>query len=106
MTKSIRSFKENIRYFFFKYTLIPIFILLILFSIFIILVTKINIIINSKQAGKSISIEVNNVYTNYFNEINRMSSSTNVINYISTRLNSNLVYDEYDLLMLKKYTVY
>ena len=72
--KNIRSFKESIRYFFFKYALIPIFILFILFSIFIVIITRINIIINSKQAGKNINTQVSEVYNNYSNELDRLSS--------------------------------
>jgi len=95
MNKNIRSFKESIRYFFFRYALIPIFILFILFSIFIVLITKMNIIINSKQAGKNINNQISEVYSNYSKELDRMSSSTNVTNFIDSRLHSNLVYDEY-----------
>lgn len=95
MSENIKSFKESIRHFFFKYTLIPIFILLILFSVFIFLITKINIVINSNQAGKNISNEINTVYNNYYNETITMATSPHVIDYITKRKNSNLVFDEY-----------
>lgn len=95
MVTSSMSFKESIKYFFFKYALITILIILILFSFFIVMLTRLNIIINTKQAGNKINSELTEVYENYYNEIERLASSENVINYINKRSDLNLVYDEF-----------
>ncbi|WP_207656910.1 hypothetical protein, partial [Clostridium sp. 2-1] len=58
-------------------------------------ITKINIIINTKQAGDNISQKISEVYKNYYEQINMMASSENVINYINTHSNTNLIYDDY-----------
>jgi two-component system, sensor histidine kinase YesM len=95
MSKRIRNFKESIRYFFLKYAVIPIILIFALFFIFIIFALKIYIINNTKQASSNISTSLEQVYKNYYNEVNRMSKSDSLINLIDTRLHSNLVYDEF-----------
>ncbi|MBN7573522.1 sensor histidine kinase [Clostridium beijerinckii] len=95
MVKCIKSFRKTIKLLFLKYTFIPILILFLLFTIFIVAITKINIIINTKQAGDNISQKISEVYKNYYEQINMMASSENVINYINTHSNTNLIYDDY-----------
>lgn len=93
--KSNRKFKDSIRYFFLKYSIIPIVISLILFSIFAAALIGINIIINTKQANRSIRTNIDKIYNNYYDEINNISESENLKSYIKTMKNSNLVFDEY-----------
>lgn len=95
MDRNHKSFKKYIKDLFFKYALITILILFILFSIFIVIVNRVNVIINTKQASSNISNQIEEIYNNYYNEVDRMSSSNNVISCIHTRLNSNHVYNEY-----------
>lgn len=95
MDRNHKSFKKYIKDLFFKYALITILILFILFSIFIVIVNRVNVIINTKQASSNINNQIEEIYNNYYNEVDRMSSSNNVISCIHTRLNSNHVYNEY-----------
>lgn len=95
MAKCIRSFRKTIKLLFLKYTFIPILILFLLFTIFIVAITEINIIINTKQAGNNINQKISEVYKNYYEQINMMASSENVINYINTHSDTNLIYDDY-----------
>lgn len=95
MNKNFKSFKDSLRHFFLKYALIPIFILICLFSIFFVSITRIDIIINSKKAGKNIMSHITETYDNYYGEMKRLSASCNLVNYINKRKDLNLVYDEY-----------
>lgn len=90
-----RNFKEKIRYLFLKYTFIPILILYILFLIFIIFTTKIRAVNNATRAGEIVGDTISQVYSNYYSEIERMSKSNLVIDFVDTHLNSNLVYEEF-----------
>ena len=95
MRNESRNFKDSIKYFFLKYSLIPIVISLILFSISAAGLIMINIVINTKQANKVISEKLQDIYKSYYEEINRLSESDNLKNYIKTMESSNLVFDEY-----------
>ena len=90
-----RNFKQSIRYFFLKYTIISLVLVFPLFFIFMVTILKINTINNTKQATNNISSSLEQVYKNYYGEINRMSKSNNVIKLIINRVHSNLVYDEF-----------
>lgn len=95
MVKKNRNFKESIRYFFLKYAVIPVILAFALFFVFMIAVLKINTINRTKQASNIISSSIEQVYKNYYNEIEKTAQSTAVIELINTRLHSSQVYDEF-----------
>ncbi|MCB2340315.1 cache domain-containing sensor histidine kinase [Clostridium estertheticum] len=95
MGKRNRNFKESIRYFFLKYTVISLILVYPLFFAFMVIILKINTINNTKQASNDISASLEQVYRNYYDEINKMSNSNTVINLINNRLHSNTIYDEF-----------
>ncbi|MPQ31269.1 sensor histidine kinase [Clostridium estertheticum] len=95
MGKRNRNFKESIRYFFLKYTVISLILVYPLFFAFMVIILKINTINNTKQATNDISASLEHVYRNYYDEINKMSNSNTVINLINNRLHSNTIYDEF-----------
>lgn len=90
-----RNFRDKIKYLFLKYALIPILILYILFFIFIISTTRIRAVNNANKAGDLVGDTISQVYNNYYDEIERMSKSNIVVNFVYTHLNSNLVYEEF-----------
>lgn len=95
MNKTTRNFKETLKYLFLRYAVIPIVLVFALFFIFMLVILRINVINNTKVAGKNITSSLNEVYANYYEEIKEMSKSTAVKNLINTRLNSNLVFDDF-----------
>lgn len=95
MEKQERQFKDKIRYLFIKYAFIPILILFFLFLAFIYSTSNIKAINNAEKSGESIAGLMNDVYNSYYNEIERMSKSDSVVNFVGTHLNSNLVYEEF-----------
>lgn len=95
MVKKDVNFKEKIRRIFLKYALIPILILFLLFFIFMIFVIRIRIVNNADKANELVSQLFYEVYNNYYNEIDRMSKSDTVVDFVNTHLNSNLVYEEF-----------
>lgn len=95
MVKKNRNFKESIRYFFLKYAVIPLILAFALFFIFMIVAFKINTINKTNQASYTISSSMNQVYKNYYDEIEKTSKSPVVIDFINTKLHSNQVYDEF-----------
>jgi two-component system sensor histidine kinase YesM len=90
-----RNFRDKIKYLFLKYALIPILILYILFFIFIIFTTRIRAVNNANKAGDLVGDTISQVYNNYYDEIERMSKSNIVVNFVYTHLSSNLVYEEF-----------
>lgn len=95
MNKITRNFKETLKYLFLRYAMIPIILVFGLFSIFMLVALRINVINNTKEAGKNITSSLDEVYTNYYEQTKEMSKSTAVKNLINTRLDSNLVFDEF-----------
>jgi two-component system, sensor histidine kinase YesM len=93
--KKVRNFEDSIRYMFLRYSLMSIVIALVLFSIFVVVMLKINIIINTTQANKIINENISKLYENYYNEINNVSSSSNLVKYIKTKEDGNLIFDEF-----------
>lgn len=95
MEKQERQFKDKIRYLFIKYAFIPILILFLLFLAFIYSTSNIKAINNAEKSSESIAVIMNDVYNSYYNEVERMSQLDSVVNFVSTHLNSNLVYEEF-----------
>lgn len=94
MNNQNRLFKDKIKYLFIRYAFIPILILLISFLIFIFITSNVKAINNAKKSGKLISNELNEIFYNYKIQIEKMSKSESLINFVDTRLNSNLIYEE------------
>lgn len=90
-----RHFKFKIKYLFLKYTLIPIIVIFTLFLIFVYFAIKMTPINNANKANDYISKSISKVYSNYYNEIERMSKSDLIIEFIDSNKNSNLVYEEF-----------
>lgn len=95
MEKTNNNFKDKIRYLFLKYAFIPILILYILFLIFIFFTAKIKVVNSADKAGVIIGEMITDVYNSYYNEIEKMAKSDIVIDFVDSRLNSNLVYEEF-----------
>ncbi|WEK55470.1 MAG: sensor histidine kinase [Candidatus Cohnella colombiensis] len=90
-----RNFKESIRHLFLMYTLVPIAILFLLFLLFTVINSKIILSNKTNDANRTINHALFEVYNNYSQELNRMASSTQVIDFIRTRLEGQYVYEEF-----------
>lgn len=95
MGKAKRNFKESIRHVFLIYTFIPILILLLLFFVFTFFNSKVIISNKTKKAGNIVNSSLAQVYNSYYNEINEMAESEEVINFVSTHLYSEDVYEKF-----------
>lgn len=95
MIKKNMNFKEKNRYYFLGYAFIPISILFLLFSVFFLFSFRLRTINNADKANKNISKLIFDVYDSYSSEIEKMSKSDTVINFVDTHLNSNLVYEDF-----------
>jgi two-component system, sensor histidine kinase YesM len=90
-----RNFKESTKSLFLTYTVIPIFILVVLFFIFTILVFKVKLIDDTTQAASHIEEKMDAVNQHYRKEVNRLSTLPAVTNYMKTLGHSNLVFEEF-----------
>ncbi|MDU5141222.1 MAG: sensor histidine kinase [Paenibacillus dendritiformis] len=93
--KKIRNFKESTRHLFRLYTIIPFSILIVLFFIFTIINGRMNLTQKTTEAAQSISHSMAEVFERYYEEINRMAASPEVMNYLTTHLGSEHVYSEF-----------
>lgn len=73
----------------------PIVALFVLFFIFTLINSKIVLVNKTAEASDLISESFLEVYNSYYQEINRMASSSLVIDLARTRLNSQNVYEEF-----------
>ncbi|WP_318614504.1 sensor histidine kinase [Sporosarcina sp. YIM B06819] len=95
LTTKKRNFKETTKALFLKYTVIPILVIMILFSLFTIFIFKIKIIYDTSQSANHIEAAVMDVYQDYVQEIERMSQLPVVLDNINTKRNNHLVYEEF-----------
>lgn len=95
MINKTTSFKESIRRLFIQYTFIPIVVLFLLFFAFTIFNSKQAIINDTNKAAKILSESMATVHQNYDDEINVMVASTDVINFVTTRLKSEAIYEAF-----------
>lgn len=95
LTTKKQNFKETTKALFLKYTVIPILVIMILFSLFTIFIFKIKIIYDTSQSAHHIEEAVMDVYEVYVQEIERMSKLPVVLDNINTKLNNHLVYEEF-----------
>ncbi|WP_210469857.1 sensor histidine kinase [Sporosarcina sp. 6E9] len=95
LRKKKRSFKEATRFLFLKYTVIPIFVVMILFCLFTIFVFKIKIVHDANKSAKNVESGIMAVYNTYIEEINRMSELDTVITNLRTKRNNHMVYEEF-----------
>lgn len=95
MKKRNNNFKDKIRYLFLKYAFIPILVLYILFFVFILFTARIKVVNNAEKAGNIIGEKISGVYNSYYNEVEKMAKSETIIDFVHTRLNSSLVYEEF-----------
>lgn len=94
-TTKKRNFKETTKALFLKYTVIPILIIMILFSLFTIFIFKIKVIYDTNQSAHHIEAAILDVYEIYVQEIERMSQLPVVLENINTKRNNHLVYEEF-----------
>lgn len=94
-SKKDRNFKESTRHLFLQYTFTPFIILLVLFFIFTIYNTRSILSTKTNEASHKISQNISNVYNSYYEEINRMASSLQVIKFVSTHQESQNIYEEF-----------
>src|SRR4029453_11168330 len=95
MAGKTSNFKESIRKLFLQYTFMPIIVFFFLFLLFTSFNPKIKVANKSQEASKTISESLSEIYFNYFDEINRMASSPLLVNFASTRLESQNVYESF-----------
>lgn len=95
LTTKKRNFKETTKALFLKYTVIPILVIMILFSLFTIFIFKIKIIYDTNQSAYHIEAAIIDVYETYVQEIERMSQLPVVLDNINTKRNNHLVYEEF-----------
>jgi two-component system, sensor histidine kinase YesM len=90
-----RNFKETTKSLFLTYTVIPIFILVILFFIFTITIFKVILIHDTTQASSHIEEKMSSVNQQYRKEVNRIAALPDVTHYLKTLSHSNLVFEEF-----------
>ncbi len=90
-----KNFKETTKTLFLKYTVIPIFILIVLFSVFTFFVFKIKLITDTHQSANNIVAEILDINATYTKEIDRMSKLSSVINTLNQNGKNHLVYEEF-----------
>ncbi|WP_440897828.1 sensor histidine kinase [Amphibacillus sp. Q70] len=90
-----KSFKEATKHLFLKYTVIPILILIVLFTLFTVIIFHLKAVYDAKQAGRQISESIEAVYKSYQEEIKRMTSASAVLESLQSHSNINLVYEEF-----------
>lgn len=95
MAASSNNFKESTRRLFLKYTFMPILVLFICFLIFTVINNKFILAYETKDANYEIYQSLSKVYSDYYEEINRMAESPLVIDYAATRLNGQDVYEQF-----------
>ncbi len=95
LTTKKRNFKETTKALFLKYTVIPILVIMILFSLFTIFIFKIKIIYDTSQSAYHIEAAIMDVYEVYVQEIERMSKLPVVLDNLNTKRNNHLVYEEF-----------
>lgn len=79
---------------FLMYAFMPIVLLFALFLLFTIVNSRIILSNKTQEAGKIISQRISDIYNNYYDEVNRIASLPIVIDFASTRLGSEKVYEE------------
>jgi two-component system sensor histidine kinase YesM len=95
MAARTRTFKESIRHLFLKYTFTPIIILFLLFLLFTVINSRVILANKTNDANRKISQSFTGVYHDYLQEIERMASSQLVIDFTSTKLEGENVYEEF-----------
>ncbi|WP_078060050.1 MULTISPECIES: sensor histidine kinase [Gracilibacillus] len=90
-----KSFKDATKSLFLKYTVIPILALIVLFTIFTIVIFHLKAVYDAKQSGVHIGEKIENVYKTYQEEMERMISSSVVMESLQTHSDINLVYEAF-----------
>lgn len=90
-----RSFKKTTKALFLKYTVIPILIIILLFSTFTFVIFKLKIIYDANQSAKGIEQKITTVYKNYYEEINRMATLSVIKENMNSHRKNHLIYEEF-----------
>ncbi|WP_077601660.1 sensor histidine kinase [Oceanobacillus sojae] len=90
-----KSFKEATKSLFLKYTVVPILILIILFTLFTIVIFHLKAVYDAKQSGEQIKERMTDVYEVYQGEIKKMAGSSLVTKSLNYHDDINLVYEDF-----------
>ncbi|MFD1451413.1 sensor histidine kinase [Oceanobacillus sojae] len=90
-----KSFKEATKSLFLKYTVVPIFILIILFTLFTFVIFHLKAVYDAKQSGEQIKERMTEVYEVYQEEIKKMAESSLVMESLNYHNDINLVYEDF-----------
>jgi len=90
-----RTYQHQLRIQFLLTSLIPIFILLILFGLFSYFSSEYNIYINSKNAVEEVNQVMRKIYTDFNTFVFELEKSEEVIDFIEGNASSNIIYSKY-----------
>lgn len=90
-----RSYQHQLRIQFLLTSLIPIFVLLILFGIFTYFSSEYNIYMSSKKAVEEVNKVMQYVYTDFNSFVFDLSESDEVTDFLENKVSSNIIYSKY-----------
>lgn len=93
MTK--RTYQHHLRTQFLLTSLIPIFVLLILFALFTYFSSEYNIVMSSKNAVEEVNQVMRTVYTDFNSFVFDLGESDEVIDFLENKASSNIIYSKY-----------
>ena len=94
-TMKNRTYQHHLRMQFLLTSLIPIFILLILFGFFTYFSNEYTIYMNSKNAVEEVNKVMNTVYSDFNSFVFDLEQSDEVINFLNNEASSNIIYSKY-----------
>jgi len=89
------NFKNYTRRLFLKYAIIPIVVVFLLFSIFIIILLDIKVIFETREAATNLENEVITIYDEYVKQIDEMVNLPELQNVLKNKTKHHLVYEAF-----------